>query len=269
MSREMKWGLICKPDSFSLGKKVGKFLEGKGKVFAEEKLAQYLNINGFSIKEIGKMADIVVTIGGDGTILMALEHVDRPIFGINTGMVGFLTEVEEKDAIKGLKKVIKGDHLIEERMKIKTIIGGDRCPDGANEVTIQTASIGKILPLRLLVDGEIVEEMQADGIIIATPTGSTSYALSVGGPILDPSINALVIVSIAPFKYFHPLVVPSEKDIAIRLTAEKKAKMAIDGMHTRTITRSQDVHITASEKKARFVKLERKFYRGLHEKLRR
>jgi NAD+ kinase len=265
-----KWGLICKPDSFKFGEEVYHFLEREEKVSAEKKLANYLSIEGFSIEEIGKSADAVVTIGGDGTILMALEHVNGPIFPINTGAVGFLTEVDEKDGINGLEKVIEGDYWIEERMKIKTILDGNRCPDGLNEVTIQTASIGKILPFQLSIDNEVMKELQADGIIIATPTGSTSYALSVGGPILDPLIDALVIVSIAPFRYFHPLVVPSKKDISINLTTDKGARMAIDGMHARSITRDNDVHITASEKKAKFIRLKSKgFYYKLHERLKR
>ena len=104
--------------------------------------------------------------------------------------MGFLSEVESKYAVSALKRVVDGDYNVEERAKLKVLIDGKRYTDAANEVTIQSDKIAKILYLKLFVEDELIETMGADGVIIATATGSTSYSLSVGGPLMDPSVQA-------------------------------------------------------------------------------
>ena len=118
----MKWGLICKYNnkkSISLGEEVYDFLSENGEVFAEEGFAKKVKIKGFSLEEINKKADIVASVGGDGTIIRALNVVEKPIFAINSGGMGFLAEVESKYAIGGLKQVIEGRYNVEERSKLK------------------------------------------------------------------------------------------------------------------------------------------------------
>jgi NAD+ kinase len=268
----MKWGLICNPNekkAISLGNTVYNFLLDKGEVFPEVSLAKSLNIKGYTFKEINKKADIVVTIGGDGTILLALEEIEKPIFAINSGGMGFLAEVESKYAIGGLKRVIEGNYNVEERAKLKVILDGKRLPDAANEVTVQSDRIAKILYLKLFVDGELIESMGADGIIIATPTGSTSYSLSVGGPLLDPAVNAMVIAPLAPFKLSaRPWIVPLEKKVSIKLLAKsKESKIVIDGKFSEEVTPKSDILTTGSEKKARFIRFGESFYQMVRLKL--
>jgi NAD+ kinase len=267
----MTWGLISKQckKSFQVGHKVYRYLlHKKEEVLVEQKLADHLSTSGHTIKALGQKADKVITIGGDGTILMALEHITQPLFSINTGIVGFLTTVEEKDALSGLQSVLDDNYYLEERVKLKTLLNKKRLPDGANEVTIQTALIGKILEFKLYVEGKLVEQLEGDGIIIATPTGSTSYALSVGGPIVDPIIDALIVAPIAPFRHYaSPLVIPSDKELRIVLSGKREAKVAIDGHYTCPLKLQDTLTVTKSENKACFIRLEDTFYQRVYEKL--
>ena len=268
----MKWGLVCKPGekkTVNLAKVVYSFLQNNGDVFVEKKLAEILEIRGYSTKEINKQAEIIVTIGGDGTILMALEEIEKPVFAINSGGMGFLTEEKSRHAIEGLKKVLKGEYNVEERAKLKVTLDKKRLPDAANEITVQTARIAKILSFRVFVDDELMETLKADGIIIATPTGSTSYALSTGGPILDPLVRAVVVAPLAPFKLSaRPWVVPYDKKICIRLLPKsKESKLVIDGHHVYSITPKNIVCATVSEKKARFIRFGESFYQSVRLKL--
>ena len=135
----MKWGLICNyhvKKACSVADDVYNFLKEKGEVFPEDKFAKNRNFKGYSMADINKKADIIVTVGGDGTILRALEKIEKPIFAINSGGMGFLSEVESKYAKEGLKRVIEKEYNVEERAKLKTMVDGKRLPDAANEVTV-------------------------------------------------------------------------------------------------------------------------------------
>jgi NAD+ kinase len=213
----------------------------------------------------------VVTIGGDGTILMAMSEIEKPVFAINSGGMGFLSEVESKYAREGLQRIIEGKYNVEERAKLKVLVDGKRLPDATNEVTIQTARIAKILYLKLFVDGELVESMGADGVIIATPTGSTSYSLSVGGPIMDPTVNAMIIAPLAAFKLSaRPWIVPLERKVGVKLLPKsKETNLVIDGRVALPVTQDSDIVVTGSEKKARFVRFGESFYQMVRLKLMR
>jgi NAD+ kinase len=270
----IRWGLICNPNlkrTISLAKDVAEFLHEHGNVFLEEGIASEIQRKGSSFKEINKNADIVVTIGGDGTILMAMSEIEKPVFAINSGGFGFLSEVESKYAIEGLKQVIKGDYNIVERAKLKITLDGKRLPDATNEVTIQTARIAKILYLKIFVDDELIESMGADGVIIATPTGSTSYSLSVGGPIMDPAVNAMIIAPLAAFKLSaRPWIIPLERKVGVHLLPKsKETNLVIDGRFQVPVTQENRIIITASEKKARFIRFGESFYQMVRLKLMR
>jgi len=270
----MKWGIVCKPKakkSISLAKEVYKFLQNYGEVFVEKELARAAELPGFSFQDLNKKADVVITIGGDGTILMALSQIEKPIFAINSGGMGFLSEVESKYTIGGLTKLVEGDYNIEERAKLKVTIDGKRLDDAANEVTVQSDRIAKILYFKLFINEELIETMGADGVIVATPTGSTSYALSVGGPIVDPSINAMIIAPLAPFKLSaRPWIVPLERKVSIALLAKnKESRLVIDGRMSEPVTPQSEILITGSEKKARFVRFGESFYQMVRLKLMR
>jgi len=263
----MTWGLICKPtaSSYSIAKEIYPLLDD---VIMDEKVAVRFGTSGWSLKEIGKRADQLIVIGGDGTILMAMHYTERPMFTINTGSVGFMTEVDAENAVAGIKKVMKGEYYIEERMRIKTVLNDKRLADATNEVTVHTAAVGKILSLQLAVNDVVTEKIDGDGMIVATPTGSTSYALSVGGPIVDPLLHIFVVAPMAPFRHIaSPLVIPADNELEIAVIGKKKAKLVIDGTHKATMTRNDDLRLSCSDKTAAFIRLENNFYSKVFEKL--
>lgn len=268
----MNWGIVCKTNvkkAISLANNINEFLVENGKVFAEKSFAKEANLDGYTLKEINQKSDIVITIGGDGTILMTLEEIDKPIFAINSGGMGFLAEVESKYALEGLQRVIEGKYNIEERAKLKITLDDHRLVDATNEVTIQSDRIAKILYLKLFVDDELIESMGADGIIIATPTGSTSYSLSVGGPIMDPTVNAMIIAPLAPFKLSaRPWIIPLQKNIRMKLLAKsKETKLVIDGRISKLVTPENEIVVTGSENKAKFIRFGESFYQMVRLKL--
>jgi NAD+ kinase len=268
----MKWGLICNTKikkSISLAQDVYEFLSENGEVFPEESYVKEIDVKGYSFEAINKKVDVVVTIGGDGTILRALKSIEKPVFAINSGGMGFLSEVESKYAIDGLKKVIAGEYNVEERAKLSIILDGKRLPDATNEVTIQTAQIAKIMYMQLFVENELFETLGADGVILATPTGSTSYALSVGGPIIDPSVSAIVVAPIAPFRLSaRPWIIPLDKKIDVKILPKSKdTKIVIDGQYSENITLESNVAVTGSDKKAKFIRFGESFYQMVRLKL--
>jgi NAD+ kinase len=268
----MKWGLIYNYNikkAFSLAEEICDFLKDKGDVFTEEDFANKKGITGYSLEDINKNADIVITIGGDGTILRALEKIDKPIFAINSGGMGFLTECDSENAIDGLNQIITGKYNVEERAKLKVMVDGRRLPDAANEATVQTAKIAKMIHLEIYVDDELLEAFGADGVIVATSTGSTSYSLSAGGPIVDPAVNAMVITPLAPFKLStRPWVIPLDKKIGVKLLPKSKdSKIVIDGESAQSITLDSNIEITSSDKKARYVRFGESFYQMVRLKL--
>ncbi|PNX50448.1 MAG: sugar kinase [Thermoplasmata archaeon M8B2D] len=268
----MKWGIVYNTyvkRAESLAEELYDFLSKRDEVYIEDKLAKIKKIKGYTLNEINTKAEVVITVGGDGTILRTLEKVEKPIFAINSGGMGFLSEVESKYAKQGLQRVIEGRYNIEERAKLKVTVDEKRLPDAANEITVQTARIAKMIYLQLMVENELLEAFGADGVIVATPTGSTSYALSAGGPILDPGVSAMVIAPLAPFKLAaRPWVVPLEKKIGIKLLHKsKETKIVIDGESPQNVTPDSNILITGSEKKARFIRFGESFYQMVRLKL--
>ena len=268
----MNWGIVCKKNAkktLSLAQSVNEYLSENGKVFPEKSFAKSVGFRGFTLKEINKKVDIVVTIGGDVTILMTLEEIEKPIFAINSGGMGFLAEVESKYALEGLHRVIDGNYNIEERAKLKIMLDNTRLADAVNEVTVQSDRIAKILYLKIFVDDDLIETMGADGVIVATPTGSTSYSLSVGGPIMDPSVNAMIIAPLAPFKLSaRPWIIPLDKNIKMKLLAKsKETKLVIDGREARSVTSDNEINVTGSEKKVKFIRFGESFYQMVRLKL--
>lgn len=268
----MKWGLVCSSNvkkSLSLATDIHSFLCEQGEVFPEKDLSNHLNVKGYTIPQMDKNVDIVVTVGGDGTIIRTLKDAEKPIFAINSGGMGFLSEVESKYAIGGLQKVVDGEYNIEERSKLRVDVNGKRLPDAANEITVQTAKIAKIMYFQLFVENELLETMGADGVIISTPTGSTSYALSVGGPIMDPSVSAMIVAPLAPFRLSaRPWIVPLSKKISVNiLPKSKETKLVIDGNYVEDVTPESEIEVTGSDKKARFVRFGESFYQMVRLKL--
>lgn len=235
-------------------------------VLLETGLAKKLGGKGARIQEMN--VDVLITVGGDGTILRSLQRNNAPIFGINAGVLGFLTEIPAKDLEAGIARVISGDYVIDGRLKLKTTVGGKRLYDSMNETVVHTANIAKIRQFEVYVDDQIVMNVRADGIIVATPTGSTCYAMSVGAPIIDPRVEAFVIAPMAPFKFAaKPIVVPASSRIKLRLDRPKPCVAVVDGQEMRQMKGDEEVEFSLSENVARFVSFGRDFYSRMREKL--
>ena len=159
--------------------------------------------------------DMAVVLGGDGTLLRAQAKLkeETPLLGINMGTVGFLTDVEVKETFNALNKIIKGDYYKEKRSKLM-VSHENHYFNAMNEVVIMTNKPAKMLHFEIQVDGETIEEVRADGLIISTPSGSTAYAMSAGGPIVDPKLEGLIIIPICPYKLgARPFIVSDTSEI--------------------------------------------------------
>ena len=222
--------------------------------------------------DLSKMdADMIIAIGGDGTILRTQSLINGkkiPIFGINMGTVGFLTEISPEETFHALKEVLAGNYFVEERTRLEVWHNRDLMP-ALNEVVLMTRTPAKMLHIEIKVDDEIVEELRADGLIVATPSGSTAYSMSAGGPIVDPRVDAFIIVPICPFKLgSRPTVVSGESMIKVKLLREgKKAIAVIDGQYEEEINYLEEIVFRKSTEYAYFVRLTKEFYRKVREKL--
>ncbi len=247
-------------------------LKSRAEVLVEPELALRLGLSGTPVEEMERMkTDFIVSVGGDGTILRTIHRMADPvpILGINMGTLGFLVDVEPKDAIKTLGELL-GGFEVDERSRLKVLLNGKSLPPATNEVALITASPAKMIEFVIIVDGSLMEDFRADGVIIATSTGSTAYAMSAGGPIVDPRVDAVVLVPNAPFKLSsRPWVIPGDSVIEVRLKLpEKEALVVVDGQSMATICVNDSVVISKARTPARFVKVSKDgFYEKVKSKL--
>ncbi len=216
-------------------------------------------------------SDIVLCVGGDGTVLNA-QHVlspkKIPILSINMGTVGFLTEVDPEDIFECLDKLLSYDFFIEERLQLD-VLCDDKWITVLNELVIMTSQPAKMLNLRVSVDEEVVDEVRADGLIVSTPSGSTAYSMSAGGPIVDPRVDAAIIIPICPFKLnTRPKIVPAESTITVKFLKEgKQAIGVLDGVSRENFNYMDEVKIRKSDNAAYFVRFKKNFYNSVNNKL--
>ena len=245
--------------------------EGVG-ILVDEDLAVKIGRSPSSVQEMEQgRVDFIVSIGGDGTILRTIHKMADPvpILGINMGTLGFLVDVEPADAETTIKRLLSG-FVVDERSRLKMLINGICMPRATNEIALITASPAKMIEFEILVDGSLMEDFRADGVIIATATGSTAYAMSAGGPIVDPRVDAIVLVPMAPFKLSsRPWVMPGSSVIEVRLKLpEKEALVVVDGQSSTSVSSQDRIVISKAKTPARFVKVaEGGFYAKVKSKL--
>jgi len=185
------------------------------------------------IGEIGKRAALAVVMGGDGTMLGAARHLapyDVPVVGINHGRLGFITDIPVENAHNAIDDLLQGRYETEARMLLQgNVIRADEVMFSAsalNDVVLNRAGRGGMIEVRVEVDGNYMYTQRADGLIIATPTGSTAYALSANGPILHPALNAMVLVPVAPQALSNrPIVIPADGVLSMTLTAMGRVEL--------------------------------------------
>ena len=224
-------------------------------------------------KEYVKKVDIVVVFGGDGTLLNAARkylNYDIPILGINMGNVGFLTDISTDNFEKTIKEVLDGNYKIEERNLVSAKFGNNHLY-GLNEVVIHSGAYAQLMRYRLNVNDKVVYEQRSDGLIIATPTGSTAYALSAGGPIIHPSLDVWTILPMLPQSLSsRPFVISSDEKVEMDLFEgpNENAKICVDGQDDIDIPYGEKILISKMEKTLKLVHPnDNDFFEACREKL--
>jgi NAD+ kinase len=219
----------------------------------------------------GSDADVAIVVGGDGTILRTIQQMDRPVpvLGINWGGVGFLADLEPAEALAFIQTLPSG-FSVEERMRIALYKDGECLGTALNEAMIVTTRPAKMLRIAIAIDGVVAEQFRADGLLISTPTGSTAYAMSAGGPIVDPHVQGFLLVPLAPYMLSsRPHLISSSRHLEVMLESDKTANLAIDGQKTFELGRSSIIEIRRSDKPALFVDVRRNFFEKVDKKLRK
>lgn len=268
-------GMVARLDrseAISLVLKMAERFRGAGfSVLFEPCLAERIGERGFSMPLEHMETDLIVTVGGDGTILRTCLRIPKPeppILAIGMGARGFLTEVLPEKALEAVDRYIEGLYRVEVCGKIASFIGGTRLPDALNEVFITSRHLAKTLNVRIWKNNVAVAEFSADGVIVASQVGSTAYSFSSGGPILDPEVDALVLTPVCPISLMRSMVLPSSSHVTVEMLRPKAAMIVIDGDYQKNIGDGETkVTVRVSEHKSRFIRFEDNFYKRLKDRL--
>lgn len=239
-------------------------------VYAEDDAAETLSVLPFSQAE---HIDVLISLGGDGTLLRGVQYAFRweaALLGINMGRVGFLTEVEPKDIEDALAAVISGCYEIEER-PVLHVSSGDLHWHALNDAVVSRGGSARLTTINAWVDGELSGRYVADGVVVATPTGSTGYSLSAGGPIVSPKVACMVITPICAHTLQHrPTVVHGGAQIVLELLPEdaQTALLQVDGQSCAELTSGMQVDIRMDARPIRLIRLKpQNFFQLVRDKL--
>lgn len=247
-------------------------------VWVNEEAARMLDVArlGRPEEDLAQRADLLVVFGGDGTILRAARLAavrGTPILGVNMGGFGFLAEVGTTAFAEALPDLLAGRYHLDERMMLQADVERHDAPQSLlalNDMVVTKSGIARVLRLRVSVNGEHLASYPADGVIVATPTGSTAYSLSAGGPILDPRVQALVITPISPHTFNSRAVVVAGDDVVtVEVTSpDPEATLTVDGRVGVTLTAVRRVVVRKAAQRTRFIRLgDMSFYGILRTKL--
>jgi len=234
----------------------------------ESETAKLVSLKGVPFEKL--QGDAVISLGGDGTLLYILSKINKPIFGINCGGVGFLTEIEHTDDIfTAIKNLEKGEYRNQKLQRIDTYINENQVGTALNEVVLHSSRVARIQGFEINIDGSLADSFRGDGLIISTPTGSTSYAMSLGAPILYPTMKSHILVPIAAYRIgARPLVIPSKYEITAKLTGNPEAVMVIDGQEEILITIEDEIKFKKSSKPVQLIRFNDNFFERVRTKLR-
>jgi NAD+ kinase len=229
----------------------------------------------------GEPADLLIVIGGDGTVMRAARRaapLGIPILGINCGHLGYLAELEP-DEIPLISRFFEGDYRIENRMMIRVRTDSGKSFLALNDAVISHGVISRMAELELLCDGDYVSKYYADGLIVATPTGSTAYSLSAGGPVVDPRLDCLVVTPICPHSFVaRPILFSADAELCVVNPSLKNHSsvppetgvlyLTVDGIDSLPLERSDKVTLIKSDITTSFIRMNRhNFYQVLSRKM--
>jgi len=278
-----KFGIIAKdiPEARKAAKKLALWLEERGKkVFIDLDTADAIRMQGYERVEIVSVAEMLIVLGGDGTLLSAARLVadaqrDVPIFGVNLGSLGFMAEVSLDELYDNLEKAIAGRLGTEDRMMLSASVirDGRRVSQYRvlNDVVINKGALARMMELKISVNEGHLTTLRADGLILATPTGSTAYSLSAGGPIIHPTIHCFVVTPICPHTLSNrPIALPDTVTVTVCLTSQSEdVALTLDGQIGFPLIPHDVVEIKKSRFKMKLIKHPAKsYYDILRSKLR-
>ena len=228
----------------------------------------------FQPKEQGlKNSDFIIAIGGDGTILHIAQDAvryDVPVLGINAGRVGFLATIEREET-ELIAKIASGDYQIENRMLIEASVGTENCW-AVNDIVLTRGEYSRIVDIDILCDGNPLYSLRGDGVILSTPTGSTAYAMSAGGPVVDPSIQSISLSPICPYSLFsRTILFAPERKLTLcakHVNNDSDLILSADGSLGIKVPIGKDIQVQRSQKVFRLIRFAGKgFYEVLNQKL--
>jgi NAD+ kinase len=274
-------GIICKigrPEPVEILKEFLPWLRNKGyEVFLDSETAGVLNMEGHPRFHIPSIVDVIIVLGGDGTMLGVARLVGGrgvPILGVNLGGLGFITEVNRDEIFDAVEKVLAGSCSIEERIMLTAVVHrhGETIADFVvlNDVVINKGALARIIDLETYINNSYVTTFKADGLIISTPTGSTAYSLSAGGPILYPTLNSIVLTPICPHTLTNrPIVLPDDFTVEIIMRSESEdVFLTLDGQVGFSLRRDDTIEVKKSEFMTKLlIPCERDYFQVLRTKL--
>jgi len=259
---------------------LAEFLRSRGvDVLVEEGTADLVGADGFpvvSYASIGERADLAIVLGGDGSMLTAarkLAESDVPLVGVNQGRLGFMTDLARDDMLDGMTDLLEGKFKGEQRFLLDASVRrGDAVlfqTQALNDVVVNKGDLGRMIEFAVSIDGEFIYNQRSDGLIIATPTGSTAYALSANGPILHPSVPGIALVPLCPHALSNrPITVSDDSRIEIVLHAPHRARVHADGQEKFELEAGDRVSVARSGRSIRFLHpLGYSYFAMLREKL--
>ncbi|MBE9503594.1 MAG: NAD(+)/NADH kinase [Proteobacteria bacterium] len=277
-----KIGVILKknkPEAVELAHKLAPWFEERGiEAFFEHEVANELGLeNGHGKSEIPDLVDLIIVLGGDGTLLSVARLVGStcvPILGVNLGSLGFLTEITVEELFPMLEKIMGGDFELEERMMLRASIyrHGELITSysALNDVVINKGAIARIIDLEATIDDQYLTLYRVDGLIISTPTGSTGYSLAAAGPIVYPSLHAMIITPICPFTLNNrPIMIPDNSKVKVTLKTENVDHLlTMDGQVTFALKAGDMVEVYKADSCINLIKSPyRDYYEVLRTKL--
>lgn len=276
-------GLVVKrnkAEAVALGRELAVWLQARGKtILPEDETSRELGFSqGWRKVEIMQRADLVIVLGGDGTLLSVARRASTrevPILGVNLGGLGFLTETTTSELFDNLERVLSGEYEVERRSLLEVVLvrGGERIAafQVLNDVVINKGALARIIDLETWVNDQYLCTYKADGLIVATPTGSTAYSLSAGGPIIDAAIGVVVLTPICPHTLtYRPIILSDHAHIQVVLrTADEDVILTLDGQEGQPLQRGDTIGIKRSGITVSLIKSpNRTFFDVLRSKLR-
>jgi len=276
-----KIGIICKtgvPEPAEILKELLPWLRQKScETYVDNETASILNMEGTPRSQIPSLAEVIIVLGGDGTMLSVARLVGNkgvPILGVNIGGLGFLTAVQKDELREVIDKVLSGECSVEERIMLTAcVFRHSECIAEyivMNDVVVNKGALARIIDLETYIDHNYVATFKADGLIVSTPTGSTGYALSAGGPILYPTLNSIILAPICPHTLTNrPIVLPDNVLVEIVLRSQNEdVFLTLDGQVGFSLRQNDTVEVKKSPFKTKlYIPCERDYFQILRTKL--